>query len=246
MNRKKKEAELLSLDLEIKRTLTRLRKLKITEQEDMGDNTQEATLNRPNASQRTMEDLWRPVIREDYSAMGAPVVDANNFELKLALITMVQQNQFTRHPYEDPNVHMGRFLRMANTVKMNGVRSDVIKLKLFPFSLRDIAAAWFESLPYGSINTWEEIVEAYMERFFLPALTFERKREIVSFKQGEDESLYNAWERYRKLMKRCPMHGIDQINQMDIFYHAMNYSSKGIIDAACCGAFKRKSAEEAN
>ena len=33
---------------------------------------------------------------------------------------------------------------------------------------------------------------------------------------------------------------------MDIFYHAMNYTSKGIIDATCCGAFKRKSAEEAN
>ena len=33
---------------------------------------------------------------------------------------------------------------------------------------------------------------------------------------------------------------------MDIFYNAMNYSLKGIIDAACCGAFKRKSPEEAN
>ena len=33
---------------------------------------------------------------------------------------------------------------------------------------------------------------------------------------------------------------------MDIFYHAMNYISKGIIDAACYGAFKRKSAEKAN
>ena len=33
---------------------------------------------------------------------------------------------------------------------------------------------------------------------------------------------------------------------MDIFYHAMNYTSKGIIDAVCCGAFKRKSVEEAN
>ena len=32
---------------------------------------------------------------------------------------------------------------------------------------------------------------------------------------------------------------------MDIFYPSMNYTSKGIIDAACCGAFKRKSAEEA-
>ena len=33
---------------------------------------------------------------------------------------------------------------------------------------------------------------------------------------------------------------------MDIFYHATNYSSKGIIDAAYCRAFKSKSAEEAN
>ena len=57
-------------------------------------------------------------------------------------------------------MHMGRFLRMANTVKMNGVRSYVIKLQLFPFSLRDKAATWFESLPHSSINTWEETVEA--------------------------------------------------------------------------------------
>ena len=42
------------------------------------------------------------------------------------------------------------------------------------------------------------------------------------------------------------MHEIDQITKMDIFYHAMNYTSKGIIYEACCGAFKRKSAEEAN
>ena len=42
------------------------------------------------------------------------------------------------------------------------------------------------------------------------------------------------------------MHGIDQITQTDIFYYAMNYSSKGIIDATCCGAFKKKSVEEAN
>ena len=33
--------------------------------------------------------------------------------------------------------------------------------------------------------------------------------------------------------------------QMDIFYHAMNYASKGIIDASCCEAFKRRSVEEA-
>ena len=41
------------------------------------------------------------------------------------------------------------------------------------------------------------------------------------------------------------MHGIDLTIHMDIFYHAMNYASKGIIDASCCGAFKRRIAKEA-
>ena len=63
-------------------------------------------------------------------------------------------------------------MRIANTIKLNGVRPKVIKLQLFPFSLRDVAATWFESLPVGSV---EELVEAYMGRFFPPALTFERK-----------------------------------------------------------------------
>ena len=31
---------------------------------------------------------------------------------------------------------------------------------------------------------------------------------------------------------------------MDIFYHAMNYTSKGIIDACCYGGFKGRSAKE--
>ena len=41
------------------------------------------------------------------------------------------------------------------------------------------------------------------------------------------------------------MHGIDLKIQMDIVYHSLNDTSKGIIDAACCGAFKRRSAKEA-
>ena len=79
---------------------------------------------------------------------------------------------------------MGRFLRMANTVKLNGVRPNVIKLQLFSFSLRDTTSSWFESLPYGSVNNWEELVEAFMSRFFPLALTLERRGEIIVFKQG--------------------------------------------------------------
>ena len=133
----------------------------------------------------------------------------------------------------------------ANIVKLNGVRPEVIKLQLFPFSLRDVVATWFDSLLVGSVNTWEEMVEAYMSRFFPPALTAEKRGEIIVFKQGEEKSLYNACERFKRLLKRCPMHGIDLTTQMDILYHSINYASKGIIDASCRGAFKRRNAEEA-
>ena len=73
-------------------------------------------------------------------------------------------------------------MRMANTVKLNGVRPKVIKLQLFPFSLRDVAAPWFDSLLMGLVNSWEELVEAYMSRCFPPALTSERRGEIIVFK----------------------------------------------------------------
>ena len=114
--------------------------------------------------------------------MRQPPIEANNFELKPALITMVQQHQFTGHPSEDPNEHLRRFMRMENTVKLNGVRAYVIKLQLFPFSLRDVATTWFNSLPVGSVNAWEELVEAFMSKFFPPALTVERRGEIIVFK----------------------------------------------------------------
>ena len=143
---RKPGAELLPLDTEIERTLRGLRKVKSAEVAEMADERLTQAVNQEFAAEipqerDTMEDLWRPVIQEEYSVVRQPAVEANNFELKAALITMVQQNQFTSHPSEDPNEHLGRFLRMANTVKLNGVRPEVIKLQLFPFSLRDTAAS---------------------------------------------------------------------------------------------------------
>ena len=187
---RKQNIDLIPADTELERTLRSLRKTKRAENSAMAEERQDHTEGQRTTARRppitdTMEDFWRPIIQDEYSAIRQPTVDANNFELKPALVTMVQQQQFTGHPTEDPNEHLGRFLRMANTVKLNGVRPEVIKLHLFPFSLRDTAATWYESLPYGSVDTWEELVEAYLGRFFTPALTSERRREIIVFQQGK-------------------------------------------------------------
>ena len=186
---RKQEADLLPLDTEIERTLKNLRKTNSAENRNMANQIErlkpipeEEEAETPLRLNNTMEDFWRPIIQEEYSAVWQPAIQANNFELKPALITMVQQNQFTGHSSEDPNEHLRRFLRMENTVKLNRVKSEVIKLQLFPFSLRDTVATWFDSLLVGSMNTWEELVEAYMSRFLPPSLTVERRGEIIVFK----------------------------------------------------------------
>ena len=54
---------------------------------------------RPN----TMEDFWRPIIQEEYSVVRQLPIEANNFELEPAMITMVQQHHFIGHPHYKKN-----------------------------------------------------------------------------------------------------------------------------------------------
>ena len=141
----------------------------------------------------TMENLWNSFIHNKYSAIKPPAINANDFELKPALITMVQQNQFAGHPTENPSEHLGQFLRIADSNKMSGVKSEVIQLQLFPFSLRDVAITWFNSLPLESVNTWEELMSAYFNRFFIPSLQSKQRREFINSKHGGNEDRDIAW-----------------------------------------------------
>ena len=94
MHRKQK-AELLPLDTEIGRTLRGLRKVKSAKIAEMADKRLNGAVNQEFAAEvpqerDTMEDFWRPIIQDEYSTVRQPALYANNFELKPALITMVQ------------------------------------------------------------------------------------------------------------------------------------------------------------
>ena len=66
-----------------------------------------------------------------------------NFELKSSLINMVQASPFCGKPNEDANAHLQNFLEHCNTIVIRGVAADVVKLRLFPFSLLGKAKQWF-------------------------------------------------------------------------------------------------------
>jgi hypothetical protein len=86
-----------------------------------------------------------------------PTVEAVNFEIKPALLNLVQQNQSSGLHTEDPNLHIDTFLRLNRTLKAN---QEAVRLHLFPFSLRDRASVWFHSLQNGSITSWDQMKQA--------------------------------------------------------------------------------------
>ena len=150
----------------------------------------------------TMENLWNSFIHNKYSAIKSPAINANDFELKPALITMVQQNQFAGHPTENPREHLGRFMRIAASIKVGGVKPEVIQLQLFPFSLRDMAITWFNSLPQESVNTWEELMRVYFNKFVISSLQSRQRGEIINSKHEGDEDRHIAWRNFAEYNMR--------------------------------------------
>ncbi|GJX06327.1 hypothetical protein Tco_0194259 [Tanacetum coccineum] len=54
---------------------------------------------------------------------------------------------------EDPNQHLKDFLKLMDSLDLNGENRERTRLRLFQFSLRDQASNWLERLPAGSITT---------------------------------------------------------------------------------------------
>ena len=126
------------------------------------------------------------------------------------------------------------------------VSEDAVRLRVFPFSLRDRAKEWLNSLPPGSITTWDELVQRFLSKFFPPAKTAKLRNEITSFTQYDQESLYEAWERFKEMLRKCPHHGIPIWLQVSTFYNGLVSNYRAMIDAAAGGCLMGKTPEEAH
>ena len=82
------------------------------------------------------------------------------------------------------------------------------KLRLFPFTLTGKARDLLLTIPSGTIQTWDELYLKFLEKYFPMSEYWDKKMEIQNFKQGESESLYDAWERFTLMLKRCPNYEI--------------------------------------
>ncbi|GJU51465.1 hypothetical protein Tco_1221020 [Tanacetum coccineum] len=124
-----------------------------------------------------MEDVCQPTLNgRGRKPISSPInIQATHFmELKNDMIQQVQNSfQFHGLQGDDANKHLGKFLHVTQSIKVNGVHLyDALRLYLFPHSLTHHATAWFDRFPRNSITTFEQ-----MAKMFLGKLTL-RHREI--------------------------------------------------------------------
>ncbi|CAN6708296.1 unnamed protein product [Malus baccata var. baccata] len=171
------------------------------------------------------------------------VEDGTTFEIKPHILNILPS--FHGLPNNDPNMHLADFIEACDNTIIRGFSSEAIKLRLFPFSLKDKAKAWLHSLPANSITTWTELQEKFLNKFFPSSKTLALKKEILAFAQKPNESFHEAWERYNEMYTKCPHTGFDSNLQMNIFYDGLNATTKSQVNASAGGSLMSKSAREA-
>ncbi|XP_063946100.1 uncharacterized protein LOC135151532 [Daucus carota subsp. sativus] len=159
---------------------------------------------------------------------------------------MVQNSvQFGGSPTEDHNMHIRDFIEICDTFKFNGVTEDAIKLRLFSFSLRDKAKGWLHSLPAGSITTWEDPGQKFLTKFFPMAKIAAIRNAITQFSQQSGETLCEALECYKEMLRKCPHHGMPDWMVIDCIHYGLGPQSRPMLDAGSGGVLWAKSYDEA-
>ena len=85
-------------------------------------------------------------------------------------------------------------------MKIVGVPEDAIRLNLLSLSLAGEAKRWLYSFKGNNLQTWEEVVEKFLKKYFPESKTVEGKVEISSFHQHPDESLSEALDHFHGLL----------------------------------------------
>ncbi|GJS66150.1 putative reverse transcriptase domain-containing protein [Tanacetum coccineum] len=154
---------------------------------------------------KTMEQYMSKT-RADYgSGVARPKIkDKDNFDLKGQFLKELRTNTFSGSDHEDANKHIEKVLEIIDLFHIPNITIDQVMLRAFLMSLTGTASRWLKNEPTGSITTWEGLKTKFLNKYCPRARTTKKMEEINNFKQEPDENLYQAWERFKELLMKCP------------------------------------------
>ena len=129
------------------------------------------------AGNQTLKEFTAPDLNQQPLCITFLTLDATTtFELKSRLIHLLPT--FHGLAGEDPHKHLKELHVVCTSMKPTGVTEDQIKLKAFPFSLKDSTKDWLYYLPSWSIKTWNEIKRLFLEKYFPASRAANIRKEI--------------------------------------------------------------------
>ncbi|GJW95991.1 reverse transcriptase domain-containing protein [Tanacetum coccineum] len=193
-----------------------------------------------------MEDFYRPSLIGRGGPIVPTTVPGTDFALKNHMVQLLRQNcQFHGFKDEDANEHLDKYLSITQFIKQNGISQDIINLNLFLFSLTHEAESWFYTLKTHSIHTWEEMVSKFLSKYYPYSRALQLRRDILNFQQLPSESVFQAWERFKSCLRKCPDHRILLVDQIQTFYYGITMIDRDKIMVAVGSNIMRKTPQEA-
>jgi hypothetical protein len=122
---------------------------------------------------------------------------------------------------------------------------NTIRLKLFPFSLKDKAKTWLQNLRPGSIRAWDEMQQQFLKKFFSISQNklFQKTNHHVHLKTRRN--IYQYCDGYRDLLNTCPHHGFETWRLISHFYEGLTPRDRQMVELMCNGTFEDKDPNEA-
>jgi hypothetical protein len=117
----------------IRRTKAKLKKVSTLDSED-SQTRRSLTPEFEDMADKTLREFSAPTTA-NIRTRPKTNVGENSFEIKPALINMVQASQFCGKAHEDASTHLQHLLEICNTFTIKGVSKDASLLRLFPLSL---------------------------------------------------------------------------------------------------------------
>ncbi|GJU22277.1 putative reverse transcriptase domain-containing protein [Tanacetum coccineum] len=151
----------------------------------------------------TMEQYMSKT-RTDYrSGVARPKIEnKDQFELKGQFLKKLRENTFSGSDHEDANEHIEKVLKIVDLFHIPNITVDQLMLQVFPISLTGAVSRWLRNEPIGSIKTWEDLKTKFLNKYFPPGRTAKKMEEINNFQQEPNETLYQAWERFKELLMK--------------------------------------------
>ena len=150
-----------------------------------------------------IKEYTRPIIGTTVSCIQLGHA-ARSYELKNIHFTMLPS--FYGIPNEDPLIFVRDFYVIVKTFPLHGLTEDQLRMRCFPYTLKDRAKMWLMTLSPISLTTQEVVYNRFMGKFYSHQKTTELRTKIATFAQMESEPFHKAQDIFEQLLMQCPHH----------------------------------------